>query len=141
MPPWGSLVTLNNVSLSDPYSTYPGGNPVPAARSARNATFPLNGTYWTQQLEGGDAAHAALQRSVQKQFGDNLAVTASYFGNRSSHIWLGMEINPARLHGRRHGGEHQSAPRRSTCRTRTRGRYFASVTQLNMDGRRSYNGC
>ena len=50
VPPWGSLIMLNNVALSDPFATYPGGNPFPLPVD-KNAQFPLFGTYWTQTRE------------------------------------------------------------------------------------------
>ena len=44
MPPWGARVALNNVSFSDPYATYPGGNPFPTVETLEgnnpNAVFP-----------------------------------------------------------------------------------------------------
>jgi hypothetical protein len=81
VPPWGSLITLNNVALSDPFATYPGGNPFPLAVD-KNATFPLAGTYWTQQLKADPPRTQHFNVSFQQQYGENWSVTASYFGNR-----------------------------------------------------------
>ncbi len=33
--------------------------------------------------------------SVQHLFGDNWVVSVSYLGNKTSHLWIGNEINPA----------------------------------------------
>ncbi|MBI4485552.1 MAG: TonB-dependent receptor [Acidobacteria bacterium] len=138
VPPWGSLITLNNVSLSDPYSTFPGGNPFPRTLT-RDATFPLFGTYWTQQLEADTPNTQHWNVSVQRQFGENWAVTASYFGNKSSNVWVGMEINPAvYMPGATTGNTNQR--RLLYLQNPAEGQYFASVTQLNMDGEGHYNG-
>ncbi len=138
VPPWGSLITLNNVSLSDPYATYPGGNPFPLAVD-KNAPFPLNGTYWTQQLEAKRPTTHHFSASVQKQYGENTAVTASYFGNRTQNLWLGMEINPGvYMDGATAANLNQR--RVLYLQNPDQGRYFASVTQLNMDGTARYDG-
>jgi len=138
VPPWGSLITLNNVPLSDPFASYPGGNPFPLPID-RNAQFPLNGTYWTQQLDAERPTTQHFNASVQKQFGDNWAVTASYFGNRTSHLWLGMEINPGvYMEGATAANLNQR--RVLYLQNPDQGRYFASVTQLNMDGTARYDG-
>ena len=138
VPPWGSLITLNNVSLSDPFSAYPGGNPFPLPVD-KNAQFPLNGTYWTQQLEAERPHTQHFNVSFQKQYGDNWAMTASYFGNRSAHIWSGMEINPGvYVDGATSANLNQR--RVLYLQNPDQGRYFASVTQLNMDGTARYDG-
>ena len=138
VPPWGSLITLNNVPLSNPYANYPGGNPFPLPVD-RNAQFPLNGTYWTQQLEAERPTTQHFSVSFQKQFRENWAVTASYFGNRSEHLWLGMEINPGvYMEGATAANLNQR--RVLYLQNPDQGRYFASVTQLNMDGTARYDG-
>jgi hypothetical protein len=105
----------------------------------RNATFPLNGTYWTQQLEAERPTTHHFSASFQKQYGDNWAVTASYFGNRTQNMWLGMEINPGvYMAGATAGNLNQR--RVLYLQNPDQGRYFASVTQLNMDGTARYDG-
>ena len=137
VPPWGSLVTLNNVSLSDPYATYPGGNPFPR-EIGNDAAFPLFGTYWTQQREAETPYTQHWNVSSQKQFGDDWSATVSYFGNKASHIWTGMEINPAVFTaGATTGNINQR--RVLFLQNPVEGQYFASVTQLNMDGEANYN--
>ena len=137
VPPWGSLITLNNVSLSDPYATFPGGNPFPR-EVTKDATFPLFGTYWTQQLEARTPYTQHWNISAQRQFGENWAATVSYFGNKSSHLWVGMEINPAVfMPGATTGNTNQR--RLLYLQNPAEGQYFASVTQLNMDGEARYN--
>lgn len=138
VPPWGSLITLNNVPLSDPFATYPGGNPFPLPVD-KNAQFPVNGTYWTQQLEAKRPHTQHFNVSFQKQYLDDWVVTASYFGNRSAHIWNGMEINPGvYMDGATSANLNQR--RVMSLQNPDQGKYFASVTQLNMDGTARYDG-
>src|SRR4029077_13159211 len=91
VPPWGALVTLNNVALSDPYSTYPGGNPFPLPLT-KDVTFPTAGTYWTQQLGSQPPYTQQWNVSFQKQLREDWALTLSYFGNKTTHLWNGIEI-------------------------------------------------
>jgi hypothetical protein len=143
MPPWGARVALNNVSLSDPYANYPGGNPFPTADSLEGnsptAVFPQFSVYAVQQLEAVTPTTQHWNVTAQKQFGENWSATASYFGNRTTHMWIGEEINPAVYTA---GATTANLNQRRTLylQNPTEGQYFASVTQLNMDGESSYHG-
>ena len=138
VPPWGSLITLNNVALSDPFATYPGGNPFPLPVD-KNAQFPLFGTYWTQTAKSTPPMTQHYNVSFQKQYGENWSVTASYFGNRTRHLWNGIEINPGvYMDGATAANLNQR--RLLYLQNPDQGRYFASVTQLDQSGRAQYNG-
>jgi len=138
VPPWGSLITLNNVALSDPFATYPGGNPFPLAVD-KNATFPLAGTYWTQQVKADPPRTQHFNVSFQQQYGENWSVTASYFGNRTAHLWNGIEINPA-VYTADATTANLNQRRVLSLQNPDQGKYFASVTQLDMTGRARYDG-
>jgi hypothetical protein len=77
--------------------------------------------------------------TAQKQFGENWSATASYFGNKTTHMWIGMEINPAVYSATATTG-NTNQRRVLSLQNPTEGQYFASVTQLNMDGEGHYNG-
>jgi hypothetical protein len=137
VPPWGALVTLNNVALSDPYAAYPGGNPFPLPLT-KDVTFPTSGTYWTQQLESQPPYTQQWNVSFQKQLREDWALTLSYFGNKTTHLWNGIEINPAVF--------NSTATSANTNQRRVlflqnpdQGKYFASVTQEDMGGNANYN--
>jgi hypothetical protein len=143
MPPWGARVVLNGVSIADPYANYAGGNPFTTVESLQGfdtkASFPAFSTYAVQLPDAPTPLTQHWNVTTQKQFGDNWSATASYFGNRTTHIWIGMEINPAVY-----------MPGATTANTNTRrtlyllnpaeGQYFGSLTQLNTDGESSYHG-
>ena len=77
--------------------------------------------------------------SFQKQYGENWSVTASYFGNRTTHMWNGMEINPG-VYIDEATAANLNQRRLLSLQNPDQGRYFASVTQLDQDGRAHYNG-
>ena len=143
MPPWGARVVLNNVSFSDPYATYAGGNPFPTVESLQGkstaAVFPQFSVYAVQQEKAVTPMTQHWNATFQKQFGENWSATASYFGNKTTHMWIGMEINPAvYTAGATTGNTNQR--RVLYLQNPAEGQYFASVTQLNMDGEGHYNG-
>ncbi|HLH31194.1 MAG TPA: TonB-dependent receptor, partial [Terriglobia bacterium] len=97
-PPWGYTITVNTPpgGFSNPWQGYPGGNPFPAPTTfPKDFQFPAGGTY---VFEPRDAKATYLQQwnvAVQKQLGPDWLVTASYLGNKTTHQWLGHEMNPA----------------------------------------------
>jgi hypothetical protein len=94
VPPWGALVTQNNISFTTPYSTYAGGNPFPLAVT-KTVIFPSQGTYWDEPLNPAPLYTQQWNLTVEKQFATNWSVTVSYFGNKTTHLWAGIESNPA----------------------------------------------
>lgn len=93
VPPWGSLTTLNDVPLSNPYnSATPVGAPAPINKTA---PFVNAGTYWFEPLNPDPLYTQQWNLSIQKQFGADWSVTVSYFGNKTTHDWQGSETNPA----------------------------------------------
>ena len=74
--------------------------------------------------------------SFQKQYGENWSVTASYFGNRTSHIWNGIEINPG-VYTADATAANLNQRRVLYLQNPDQGKYFASVTQLNHERQRA----
>ncbi len=79
-------------TLTNPWITYPGGNPFPSNKpffpssAALYVLMPLNikPTYMSQ-----------YNASYQHQFGGEWLATLNYIGNKTTHIWAGQETNPA----------------------------------------------
>jgi Flp pilus assembly protein TadG len=141
-PPWGNTLTLNAPpgGLSNPWQSYPGGNPFPTPVNPPNTfQFPVDGVYVFEP----EHAHATyLQQwnvSVQKQLGADWLLTATYLGNKTTHQWLGHELNPAIY-----------SPGATTLTTEARrlfnlanpatGKYFGSTIMVDDSGNASYNG-
>lgn len=80
--------------FSDPWNTgyhYSGGNPFPPTlgyfpQYALNIDLPVNLKPTTLYQ---------WNFSYQRQFGSDTLATISYMGNKTSHIWVGRELNPA----------------------------------------------
>jgi hypothetical protein len=99
MPPWGDSVTLTPPpgNLTTPYAGYPGGNPYPKPfpPTATNAFFPTSGTFFVLPPNLQQAYSQNWNLSLQKQFLNDWALTATYLGTRVLHNSYGNEQNPA----------------------------------------------
>lgn len=99
MAPWGDSITLTPPpgDLTTPYAGYPGGNPYPKPfpPTANNAFFPTSGTYFVLPTNLQQSYSQNWNLSVQKQFLNNWALTATYLGTRVLHPSYGNELNPA----------------------------------------------
>src|SRR5262249_44801211 len=114
---------------------------------------PAGGVY---VFEPQDAKATYLQQwnlSLQKQLGADWLVSASYLGNKTTHQWLGHELNPAvYIPGTCAAGQYGlagSGPCSTTGNTNSRrvyalakpaGQYFGSVSIVDTAGNASYNG-
>lgn len=96
-PPFVNEIDLtqsNPGGFSDPWVTgynYPGGNPFPPT----TAYFPQYAFYMVLPQELHPMSVAQWNVSYQRQFGSSFLASVSYIGNKTSHIWLGQETNPA----------------------------------------------
>jgi len=122
---WGSLITLNNVSLSDPLLVYPGGNPfpLPVDKNATSAQRARTGRSSSRRTR----AHAAFNVSFQQQYAENWSLTraTSAIGPRTSGTaWRSIRLCTPPTP--RRGTPNQ----RRSCISRIpdQGKYFASVT-------------
>jgi hypothetical protein len=97
-PPWGSTITITSPQggLSNPWAGYPGGDPFPTpTKFPANYTFPVSGVYVFEPLH----AHATYMQqwnvAFQKQVSPNWLASATYLGNKTTHQWLGYQVNPS----------------------------------------------
>ena len=89
-PPYASSITLTNVSFSNPYANYAGGNPFPGA-----AIFPVGGTYVSIPPDVKPMYMMQWNLSYQRQFGKDWLATVNYIGNKTTHILGSYDVNPA----------------------------------------------
>jgi hypothetical protein len=92
-PPYGGSITITNPAggFSNPYLNFAGGNPFPST-----GTFPATSGVYIQMPRNTQPTYMAQwNASYQRQFANNWLATVSYIGNKTTHLWVGSEINPA----------------------------------------------
>jgi Carboxypeptidase regulatory-like domain len=98
MAPWGNSISLTAPAggLANPFQTYPGGNPFPTPYPpTKNSTFPVAGLYVNFPLNLHHMYHQQWDLSYQIQLSGNWLVSASYLGNKATHLRTSTEQNPA----------------------------------------------
>jgi len=159
--PFGSGISLSRPAggLTNPYQnqTVP---PFPLAfPTAGNAFFPKNGVYINLPTNLRPSYVQQWNFSIDKQFSANWLVSATYFGNRTNHIWLGYDANaPVFIAGSDCASSSTAIPTHgagtSPCSTTgneqvrrvlnlqnpTTGSFFSSISTASDEGNASYNG-
>jgi carboxypeptidase family protein len=95
--PYGNQISLVSPKggFSSPYAAIPGGDPFPLPYPPpSNIPFVAAGEFFTLPLQLHPPNTQQWNLSVQRQLGANLLVTASYLGNKSTHRWLGIQLDP-----------------------------------------------
>lgn len=138
-PPWGAQISLPSTNFTNPWVNYPGGNPFPAIDTvSKNSVFPLAGVYVNMPLNVNPPYVQQWNLSVQKQIGNNLLLSASYFGNATTHFWTARELNPALpVPGATLATENQH--RVLYLQNPAQGQYFSTIGQLDDGGKAAYN--
>ncbi|MBV9035059.1 MAG: TonB-dependent receptor [Acidobacteriaceae bacterium] len=141
-PPYASSVTLNDVPFSNPWATYPGGNPFPGA-----SIFPLAGTYVNIPPNMQPTYMMQWNFSYQRQLSANWLLTLNYLGNGTRHIWLAHDINPAIPTPVVVNGVLQAPSTRNTNARRilnrinpAQGQYYSSIVEGDDGGISNYHG-
>jgi hypothetical protein len=110
-PPWGNTVSFTPLpplaGSSDPSSGggeanlffgQPGGNIFPTPFYPPSTwSFPINGGFVFQDQHLKPSNAQLWNLSFQKQIGSNWMVSLSYLGSKTTHIWLGDDLNPAEV--------------------------------------------
>jgi hypothetical protein len=96
-PPFGPQVTLTSgpYQFSNPWGNVPGGNSFPLPTPGKNVAFPLANSEVFLPPHIHPPTVAQWNASVQHRFGDNWVFSISYLGNKTSHLWIANEVNPA----------------------------------------------
>lgn len=141
--PYGTAIDDPNPTggFTNPYQTFPGGSPFPAAYSiSKNIAFPQNGVYVNMPLDTKPGYTAQWNFSYQRQLSANWLASVTYLGNKTTHIWAGEEINPAiYIPGASTTGNTNT--RRPLYRQNpVAGGYYASIVQSDQGGNAHYNG-
>ncbi len=92
--PFGTVITVPSVKMSDPWATYPGGNPLPIPLT-KDYKFPTFASYVTDNPHWKPTWVNQFNLSVQRQVGSDWLFTFNYVGNTTSHLINEGQINPA----------------------------------------------
>jgi hypothetical protein len=138
-PPWGAQISLPSTNFTNPWATYPGGDPFPALNAvAKTMTFPLAGVYVNMPLHVNPPYVQQWNLSLQRQIGSNLLLSASYFGNETTHLWTGAEADPAVfIPGATLATENQH--RVLYLQNPAQGQYYSTMGQVDDGGTSHYN--
>jgi hypothetical protein len=101
-PPWGEtlsfvpLTVAQGGGLANPFFGQPGGNPFPTPLNPpSNFAFPVNGTYVFENQTNKPSYTQQWNLAYQIQATRNLLLSATYIGNKTTHVWLGRSVNSA----------------------------------------------
>src|SRR5579884_2824292 len=147
-PPFGPQVTNTSgpYQFSNPWANVPGGNPFPLPPLNKDVVFPLANAevFLPPHIHSPEVAQWNL--SLQHQFASDWVLSVTYIGNKTSHLWIGNEINPAIYIP----GVCAGKPCSSTGNTQSRrilslanpsvGKYYSQMTIADDGVNANYNG-
>jgi carboxypeptidase family protein len=130
-PPWGSEVRLTRPGIGpfeDPFRASGVTNPFPITFDA-SAPFSPYGPFISTPRDLDTTRVHSWNASIQRQIGNNTAVSASYIGNYTANLWDVVVGNPGTIPGGSPTGP-------CTLRTTTGPQTFANCSQAPLDVRR-----
>jgi hypothetical protein len=96
-PPYGNDIDVGATgTLTNPWAGYAGGNPFP---QQGNLFFPQFGAYINMPINPKPTYVAQWNVTYQRQFAANWVASVSYLGNKTTHLWIAEERNPAQFLG------------------------------------------
>ena len=139
VPPWTPRIELRNVSLDDPWKSYPGGNPFPLVVD-KNVPYPLSAIYPNMRYDSKNPSVRQWNLSIQRQIGTQWLVSGTYLGNTSIHIWTSQNVNPAVYIPGASTTANTESRRVLTLLNPTWGPYFSKIIYADDGGTASYHG-
>jgi hypothetical protein len=166
--PFGNNISLSNVNLSNPWVTYPGGDPIPGIAASTgighvstSTAFPTASTYVIHRTDDYHAPYLnQWNLSIQRQVGRDWLLQLNYLGNSTIHLTSSYQANPAVFLGLgactlnivNSAGVVVPTPQ-SVCSTTAnqnqrrqlylqnplQGQFYASIAQADDGGTGSYN--
>jgi hypothetical protein len=139
--PWGNQITLAAPAggFANPFVGYPGGNPFPTPYPpSHNSIFPQQAAYVNMPL---NLRHMYMQQwdlAVEHQFARNWLVSATYLGNKATHVFSSEDANPA-IYGPGATAGNANQRRLLYRLNSTQGAYYAAITTLDDGDNTSYN--
>ncbi len=147
-PPFGPQVTNTSgpYQFNDPWANVPGGNPFPLPTPGKNVAFPLANAEVVLPPHLHSPSVGQWNASIQHRFGNDWVFSISYLGNRTSHLWIGNDLNPAVYIPGTCGNAacsttgNTQARRVLTLANPKAGQYYSQVTAAYDGASANYNG-
>jgi hypothetical protein len=93
-PPYGNDIDVGSTgTLTNPWAGYAGGNPFPQKPGA--LFFPQFGTYINMPINPKPTYVVQWNATYQRQLGKDWVASVSYLGNKTTHLWIAEERDPA----------------------------------------------
>jgi hypothetical protein len=95
--PYGNQIDIPTPpDFTNPYASYPGGSPFPVSYPPpKTFRFAPASVFVNMPLNTQPSYTAQWNVSYQRQLSDNWLASISYLGNKTTHVWIGEDINPA----------------------------------------------
>lgn len=147
--PWGSTVSITSPpgGLTNPYAGYPGGNPFPSpVPPSKTQVFPAAGAYYNIPLNLQPTYTQEWDFGYQRQAGADWLFSATYLGNKTTHLWLGTEEDPAVfIPGTCNGSacsttKNESQRRVLYLQNPAAGTYYSTIALTDDGANAEYNG-
>jgi hypothetical protein len=140
--PYGNALDLTSPGpLSNPWAGYPGGNPFPGTYPpSPNVAFPVGAAYSTIPINLRPTYMTQWNISYQRQLKGNWLASVSYLGNKTSHLWLSVDINPAVYIPGQSSTANTNPRRMLSLLNAAQGQYYGSVITTDDGANASYNG-
>ncbi len=141
-PPFGNQISIPNPAggLSNPFQGFAGGNPFPQPfPPPKDVVFPTSGVWINLPMHIKPTYVQQWNLSWQRQLTGNWLATVNYLGNKTSHYWLGRELNPAvPIAGATTG--NTNARRVLSLIDAAKGAPYATIAETDDGSNASYNG-
>jgi hypothetical protein len=139
--PYGNQIDIPTPpSFTNPYANYPGGSPFPVSYPPPSTfKFAPASVFVNMPLDTKPTYTAQWNFSYQRQLSANWLASVSYIGNKTTHIWVGEDINPAvYMPGATTGNTNQRRP--LYLQNPAYGSYYSSITQSDQGANAHYAG-
>jgi hypothetical protein len=140
--PWGNALSLTAPpgGLSNPYQTYPGGNPFPLPYPpAANAAFPAAGQYISFPLNLHHMYQQQWNLSYERQLAGNWKISVAYMGSKATHLRTSTEENPAVYIAGNSTVANTQSRRMLTLLNPVQGAFYSNITFADDGVNTNYN--
>ena len=125
--------------FSNPWAGYPGGSPFPLPSPLpADFNFPNAGVYVALPLDIKPSYMVQWNVSYQRQITPNWLASVSYLGNKTTHVWVGEDVNPAMYI--RGSSASTNLRRPLYLQNPALGVAYSSITVSDQNGNAHYNG-